>query len=342
MISKKLLLKNLVTGATGLVGMHIAIDLLKKGESVRASFTKNSRLNDVKNVFSFYQCENLFKDIEWVEMNLTDIVQVYDSIKGMDHVFHSAAIVSFNKKDQAKMHNINVKGTANIVNACLSENIKKLGFISSVAAIGRKNSSIREYSEQNKWSTSKANSYYAISKYKAENEVWRGIQEGLNAVITNPGIILGPSNWNRSSTTIFKQIHKGLIFYPGGTNGFVDVRDVSKSIIELVKSKLNSERFIVVGQNIAYQKVFSSIAKALNVNEPQKLASKSLLELAWKLEAIRCLIMRKNPSLTKETARTSYQENCYNNHKIKSQLGFEFHTLEEAILNTAKFILKFN
>ena len=342
MISKILTLKNLVTGATGLVGMHVVIDLLKKGESVRASYTKNSRLNDVKNVFAFYECESLFNEIEWVEMNLTDIVQVYDSVKDIDHVFHSAAIVSFNKKDQMKMNNINVKGTANIVNACLSEKIKKLGFISSVAAIGRKNNSDGEYSEKNKWSTSKANSYYAISKYKAENEVWRGIQEGLNAVITNPGIILGPSSWNRSSTTIFKQINKGLTYFPGGTNGFVDVRDVSKSIIELVKSKVNAERFIVVGQNIAYQKVFSSIAEALSVNKPQKLASKSLLEMAWKLEAIRCFIMRKNPSLTKETARTSYQENRYSNHKIKSQLGFEFHTLEEAISNTAKFILKFN
>ena len=342
MISKTLILKNLVTGATGLVGMHIAIDLLKKGESVRASFTKNSKFNDVKNIFAYYKCESLFNDIEWVEMNLTDIVQVYESVKSMDHVFHSAAIVSFNKKDQGKMNNINVKGTANIVNACLSENIKKLGFISSVAAIGRKNTSNGKYSEQNKWSTSKANSYYAISKYKAENEVWRGVQEGLNAVITNPGIILGPSNWNRSSTTIFKQIHKGLNYYPGGTNGFVDVRDVSKSIIELVKSRISAERYIVVGQNIAYQKVFSTIAKALNVDEPKKLASKSLLELAWKLEAIRCLIMGKKPSLTKETARTSCQENLYSNHKIKTQLGFEFHTLEEAVLNTAKFILKLN
>ena len=151
-----------------------------------------------------------------------DITQVYEAVKDVDYVYHSAAIVSFIKKDRKRLMNINVKGTANIVNACIDENIKKLGFISSVAAIGRSGSG--NYSETNKWVESNDNSYYAISKYKAEIEVWReSIEEGLNAVITNPGIIIGPSDWNRSSTTIFKQINKGLAFFPNGKNGFVDV-----------------------------------------------------------------------------------------------------------------------
>tara|TARA_B100001287_G_scaffold99049_1_gene83303 strand:- start:28087 stop:29094 length:1008 start_codon:yes stop_codon:yes gene_type:complete len=334
--------KNLVTGASGLVGIHIVLDLLKKGETVYATYTRNSSLKNVKKVFEFYNSATLFEKINWIEMNLEDITQVFDGVKEMDFVYHSAAIVSFNKKDQAKISSINIRGTANIVNACVDEKIKKLGFISSVASIGRKANKQGLYSEKSKWHISKANSFYAISKYKAENEVWRGIQEGLNAVIVNPGIILGPSDWNRSSTTIFRQIYSGLSFYPTGSNGFVDVRDVSRSIIKLVESTINSERYILVGENISYKSVFEKIANELKVKAPNKKATKSLLELAWRIEKLKCIFTRNSPNLTKETARTSYQDNNYSNEKIKTSLNFEFNSIENAIKNTTKFLLKFN
>jgi len=329
---------NLVTGATGLVGMHIAIDLLKKDEKVKATYTNPNNIEKVKKVFIHYEIEHLFNKIDWIEMDLEDITQVYEAVKGMDYVYHSAAVVSFNKKDRKRLMNINVKGTANIVNACIDEKIKKLGFISSVAAIGRSGNG--NYSETNKWVESNDNSYYAISKFKAENEVWRGIEEGLNAVITNPGIIIGPSNWNRSSTTIFKQIHKGLSFFPEGKNGFVDARDVSKSIVNLVKSNIRSERFIIVGDNLFYKEIFQKIAEKLKVKKPYKKASRTMLEIAWRIVAIKCFITRKNPGLTKETARTSSKINIYDNQKIKTKLEYEFYTLDEAIDNTSKFILK--
>lgn len=329
---------NLVTGATGLVGMHIAIDLLRKDEKVKATYTNPNNIEKVKKVFIHYEIEHLFNKIDWIEMDLEDITQVYEAVKGMDYVYHSAAVVSFNKKDRKRLMNINVKGTANIVNACIDEKIKKLGFISSVAAIGRSGNG--NYSETNKWVESNDNSYYAISKYKAENEVWRGIEEGLNAVITNPGIIIGPSNWNRSSTTIFKQIHKGLSFFPEGKNGFVDARDVSKSIVNLVKSNIRSERFIIVGDNLFYKEIFQKIAEKIKVKKPSKKASRTMLEIAWRIVAIKCFITRKNPGLTKETARTSSKINIYDNQKIKTKLEYEFYTLDEAIDNTSKFILK--
>ncbi len=335
-------MKNLVTGASGLVGIHIALDLLTKGETVYATYTQNSNLENVKKVFDFYKSANLFEKLNWIEMNLEDITQVFDGVKEMDCVYHSAAIVSFNKKDQSKIRSINIKGTANIVNACLEEKIKKLGFISSVASIGRKANNNGLYSEKSKWSINKANSFYAISKYKAENEVWRGIQEGLEAVIVNPGIIIGPSSWNRSSTAIFKQIYKGLGFYPTGSNGFVDVRDVSKSIIDLVESPINAERYILVGENISYKNVFENIANELKVKPPNKKATKFLLELAWRIEKLRCIIARKSPGITKETARTSNQHNNYSNEKIKNSIDLEFNNIESAIKNTAEFLLKFN
>ncbi|MFL2579975.1 MAG: NAD-dependent epimerase/dehydratase family protein [Parvicellaceae bacterium] len=332
-------MKNLVTGATGLVGMHILLDLLSKGEKVKATFTKNSRLENVKKLFKFYNKESLLTNIEWVEMDIEDVIQVFDTVKGVDHVYHSAAIVSFLKRDQSKMSNINIKGTANIVNACLEHKVKKLGHVSSVAAIGRKGNG--EYSEVNSWVESNDNSFYAITKNKAENEVWRGVQEGLQSVIVNPGIIIGPSTWNRSSTALFKKINSGLSFYPSGLNGFVDVRDVSNSIIELMNSSFSSERYILVAENLSYESVFKNISKSLNVKPPSNVASERLMNLAWRIEYLISLITRKSPKITKETAKTSSQKNYYSNEKIKKQIGYKFISIEKAIENTANYILEF-
>ena len=332
-------MKNLVTGATGLVGMHILLDLLLKGEKVKATFTKNSRLENVKKLFKFYNKESLFSEIEWVEMDIEDVIQVFDTVKGVDHVYHSAAIVSFLKRDQSKMSNINIKGTANIVNACLENKVKKLGHVSSVAAIGRKGNG--DYSEENTWLESNDNSFYAISKNKAENEVWRGVQEGLQSVIINPGIIIGPSTWHRSSTALFKKINSGLSFYPTGLNGFVDVRDVSNSIIELMKSSFSSERYILVAENLTYESVFNSISKSLNVNPPTYVATPRLMNMVWRIEYLISLVTGKNPKITKETAKTSSQKNFYSNEKIKKQIGYKFNSIENAIENTAKYILEF-
>ena len=329
---------NLVTGATGLVGMHIVLDLLSQNKKVCATFTKNSNRSIIKHVFSHYGFSNYYDKVKWIKMDLEDVTEVYQAIKGVDFVYHSGAIVSFNKSDYEQMRRINIEGTTNIVNACLEHKIKKLAFISSVASIGREGKG--KYSEKNKWNSRKENSFYALTKYKAENEVWRGMEEGLNAVITNPGIIIGPSHWGRSSTTIFKQIHKGLSYFPEGKNGFIDVRDVARATIALMDSKINRERFILVGENLPYKSVFDDIALCLNKPKPYKKATKSLLEIAWRLEAIRCFITNKKQSITKETARTASQINIYENQKIINALNYNFKTIKEAISNTSKFLLK--
>ena len=328
-------MKNLVTGATGLVGIHILADLLKNGEHVRATKTSNSKLEIVETVLNHYNLGEHYKNIEWVDLDVLDISQCLDVIKGIDHVYHSAAIVSFLKKERQKMYKTNIEGTANIVNACLSENVKKIGFISSVAALGRNKNN--EYSEKTKWVNNKNNSHYSITKFKSENEIWRGIQEGLDAVITNPGIILGPGDWNRSSTTFFKSIINGLNFYPIGKSGFVDVRDVSKSIIELTKSEINAQKYIVVSENCSYEEIFKKIANAFDKPPPEKKASPLLLEFVWRLESLRSLISSKKPSITKETARTSSMDYIYHNDKIIKALNYKFYSIEDSINNAIKF-----
>ncbi len=328
-----------MTGATGLVGMHIVFDLLSQNKNVIATFTSNSNKNIIKQVFNHYGFPEYYDKIKWCKMDLEDVSEVYQAIEGVDFVYHSGAVVSFNKSDYDQMRRINIEGTTNVVNACLEHKVKKLAFISSVASIGRDGK--KKYNEKNKWNSGRGNSYYALTKYKSENEVWRGIEEGLSAVITNPGIIIGPSNWGRSSTTIFKQIYKGLSFFPLGENGFVDVRDVSRATIQLMESKISRERYILVGENLSYKSVFDDIAKSFKKPIPKKKAKKTLLEIAWRMEAIRCFLTNKKQSITKETARTSNQINVYDNQKIIKELNYNFKSIKEAIENTTSFLLKF-
>ena len=293
---------NLVTGGTGLVGCHILIDLLKQNKKVRALKRENSNIEMVNAVFKHYNLAELSAEIEWVDGDVLDIPSLESAIEGVSNVYHSAAIVSFNKKHFKKMYEVNVNGTANIVNVALSNNVKKIGHISSIAAIGRGKNNL--FSEENKWKTDKKNSYYAITKYCAEKEIWRAEQEGFSAVIVNPGIIFGPSSWHRSSTTLFKQVSKGLPRYTPGTNGFVDVRDVSSSIVQLMKSEISSERYILVGENLSYKEIFEKIAFSLDKPAPNKEAKKWMMQLAWRYEGIRATIRGKSPVITKETAMT--------------------------------------
>ncbi len=325
----------LVTGGTGLVGSHILIQLIENGQKVRAIKRINSNVNLVEKLFKYYNKEHLFSQVEWVNADILDLPSLEEAMHQVSNIYHSAAIVSFNKKHYDNMFKVNITGTSNVVNQALACGIKKIGHVSSIAALGRSETPF--YTEENKWKRNHKNSYYAVTKYGAEREIWRASQEGISTVIINPGIIIGPSNWNRSSTTLFKQIHKGIGHYPSGVNGFVDVRDVSKGIIELINSHLHSERYILVSENLSYKDVFHQIALAMNKDIPSKEAKKWMLEIAWRVAKIKSIISGRSPSITKDTALTSSQKFYYDSTKIKKALNFNFIKIEDAIKNAADF-----
>ncbi|MBA3986674.1 MAG: NAD-dependent epimerase/dehydratase family protein, partial [Flavobacteriales bacterium] len=226
----------LVTGGTGLVGAHLLFFLLRKGNRVRAIHRTNSNLLAVKDVFSYYM-ENpdlLYQKIEWVEANLNDIPALTEAFHGIDKVYHTAAYVSFDPKNFNKLRKSNIEGTANIINLCLYFKIKKLCYMSSIATLGE-GENFKFITEKSVWNPDEKNSVYAITKYGAEMEVWRGVQEGLNAVIMNAGVILGSGFWKSGTGAIFSKVYKGLNYYTNGETGFVDVRDVVKICTSLME-----------------------------------------------------------------------------------------------------------
>ena len=327
-----------VTGGTGLLGSHLLIELSQRGKTIRALKRPSSSLTNVKKVFDFYltkESKLLFDKIEWVDGDINDITSLQDHMKGCNEVYHCAGYVSFWRKDFKKLMKINKVGTANMVNVALSLNVNKFSHVSSTAAIGR-NELSSQYSETNKWVTSTSNSNYAVSKYSAEMEVWRAQEEGLNVSIVNPSVILGAGNWEDSSLTLFLSVEKGLKFYTEGTNAFVDARDVSYCMAELMDNNIFGERYLTISENVCFRDLFFMIADEIGTKRASIKVKPWMAEIAWRIELVKSIFGTK-PKITKETARSAMGESFYTNEKVKTKLNHQFISIQNSVKNAVTF-----
>jgi len=330
----------LVTGGTGLVGSHLLYSLIINNENVRAIHRKSSDLKAVKKVFSFYtnDAEMLFDKIEWVEADISNVPSLIHAFKDVSYVYHAAAIISFNPKHFSYLKKINIEGTANIVNLCLSNGIKKLCYVSTIATLGKSNNGDL-ITEENEYNPEDKNSVYAITKYGAEMEVWRGTQEGLDSVIVQPGVIIGSGHWNSASGSIFKSISKGVSFYTTGGIGIVDVRDVIRVMITLMNSPIKNRNYILVAKNIYFKELLSLIAEFLNKKPPDRYISKWKLILFSNLDWLSKKLFNTKRKLLKATIENLYTESFYDATKIKEDLNFTFIPFEKTLERVAKYYL---
>ncbi len=330
-----------VTGGTGFLGSHLIYHLLSKGIEVRALKRKESTFDLFSRVIAFYQKDpnEYLHKIEWVDGDILDIYSLEEALKGITDIYHTAAVVSFQPGEVKKMMHTNVAGTANLVNASLGKNIGKFCYVSSIAAIGRAdNRSVID--EVVVWKASKRNSSYAVSKYAAEREVWRGIGEGLQAVIVNPSIIIGPGETESGTGKMISTVLNGLRFYSSGVNGFVDVRDVVNVMAQLMENDISGERFIVSAENISYKEIFSQIAVALNRPVPRYKAYNWMGSLIWRSEYLKSQLTRSKPLITQETAQTATNIYRYSNDKIVNLLDYSFIPIRESLKNACEYYLK--
>jgi nucleoside-diphosphate-sugar epimerase len=331
----------LVTGGTGLLGSHLLFELLHRGEKVRAIYRDQSRMNIVRKIFSYYtvDADDLFDRIAWFKADLLDLGSLEDALVGITQVYHAGAIVSFRPKDYQEMLRINIDGTANLVNLCIGTSPMQFCFISSVATLGRADhDGISD--EETYWKPSRKNSIYSISKYGAEREVWRGIEEGLNALIVNPSVILGPGFWGDGNSGLFTRVWKGLKFYTNGINGFIDVRDVAAAMIDLMNRDYSRERFILSSGNCTYREVVGLMARYLNKPAPFIHVPPAMAQMAWRIERVRSLVTGTPPNVTRETATTASQVYRYSNEKVQKAIHFNFRSVEESIRDTCTLFLK--
>jgi len=333
----------LVTGGTGLVGSHLLLDLTKSGKKVRAIYRSEGKLAKVKKVFSYYvsakDANFLFDSIDWVQADILEIPSLNKAFNNVEYVYHCAAIVTFDAGNDRKLRATNIEGTANIVNSCLAFNIKKLCHISSIAtmdlALGD------EYiSEKFTWHPEKAHSDYAISKYGAEIEVWRGTQEGLSAVIVNPGVIIGPGFWDSGSGELFTKVFKGLNFHFPKTTGFIGVQDVSKASILLLESSIENEQFILVSENLSFKTILKWVAESLQKNAPNIPLKPYMVFIGWLFQSIAHILWSGKKQLSRNDYKSLFQHSYYSNEKIKRHTGFSFTPLQSIILETGAMFKK--
>jgi len=308
----------LVTGASGLLGSHLVHELVKQDKKVRSIYR-----NDIP--------ADMPAGIQWIKADILDIPSLEDAMKDIVQVYHCAAMVSFTPHKKEILHQTNVEGTTNVVNACINNNVQKLLYVSSVAALGR----IREnekINEKMSWTEESSNSEYGKSKYLAEKEIWRATGEGLNAVVINPVIILGAGDWEKGSSEIFKSAFDEFPWYTEGVSGFVDVKDVVRAMIMLMNGAAQNERFIISAENLPYKEVFTEIAENFGKKAPHRKVTALLAAIVWRLEALKAMFNGKDPMLTKETAKTAQAKVYFENKKFLTYApNFEYTPVKDAI-----------
>jgi dihydroflavonol-4-reductase len=316
-----------VTGGSGLIGSFLIPELLRQGHQVKALYR-----GQVPAVAGAEQ-------VQWVEGDILDPALLREALVGVAYVFHSAGLVSYAPQDAELLKQVNIEGTANLVDACLEAGSIKLCHVSSIAAVGRpKNAEV--LSESAKWDPAAEVSAYASSKYFGELEVWRGVAEGLDAVIVNPSIILGPADWSRSSTQLFRYVYSERPFYTAGEANFVDVRDVVEAMLRLTFSDVSGERFILNAGQLTYKEFFAEIAQGFGKKVPSFRVSPALAEVVWRLEHARAWLTGGRPLITKDTARVAAKSHVFDNQKVRKTTGMEFRPLTESIAWTCQGLLQ--
>lgn len=274
--------------------------------------------------------------VTWVEGDILDITSLFDVMEGVDIVIHAAAVVSYGNADRSMLYQVNIEGTRNVVNVALEKGIGKLVYISSIAALGRKENGAM-VDETTPWQSSPSDTHYAITKHKAEMEVWRGFAEGLTGVIVNPATIMGFGNWDDGSCAIFKSAYKEFGWYTNGVNGFVAVEDVAKATVELMKTEVSGERFIVCGANWSFRDLFNTMADGFGKKRPSRNANPWVSALAWRVEKVKSWISGVQPLITKESAKLANTHTLFNSSKLLKYLpGFSYTPLDEAIKAACK------
>lgn len=312
----------LLTGATGLLGAHLALQLVEQGSEIRAIYRSSKSLEKTKSLFQYKNKLDLWDKIQWVEADLTDTIALEHAFENINQVYHCAALVSFDPKDQEKMRQINIQGTANVINLSIDFGVEKFCHVSSIAALGQPIDSSMPINEKTPWNPETNKSYYSISKYGAEMEVWRGSQENLKVIIVNPGIIFADGFQWGACADMIQKIKKGMPFYTKGSTGIVYIQDVVDSMIQLMQSPIFNQRYTLVSNTMPYKYLLNYISMALKNKKTARIqAGKFLCTLAYSLDAAICLLTKSKRSFTKDMARSASSISIYNSDKIEKFLN---------------------
>lgn len=330
-----------VTGVTGLVGRYLVDELLLAGEEVRALCRPTSDRTAVHQFLA--QCGTDDASLQWVEGSLHDGMFLEEALEGCQRVYHCAALVSFHPKDAEEMMRINRDATGMLVNAMLHVGVEELIHVSSVAALGRKPG--EPVHEDVPFEDGRDVSNYARSKFAAELEVWRGQEEGLRVLAVNPVIVLGQGDFSRSSSMLFTLVHRGLTWYPTGTNGFVAARDVARACTLLAVHNCWGERFVLCSENASYQQLMAWMAEAMGLPAPHRPLKAWMMGTAWRLSALWEALTGRRAPISKESVENTNKDHRYATDKLERTLkakgvDWTYEPIQTTIEATAPAVLE--
>ncbi|MEW5676820.1 NAD-dependent epimerase/dehydratase family protein [Flavobacterium enshiense] len=326
----------LVTGGTGLVGAHLLLYLLHKNEAVRAIYRSDFSINKTRNLFKTENKSDLFNKIEWVQADINDIPALEPAFNGVTAVYHCAALISFDPKDEEQLRKVNIEGTANMVNCAIDFGVEKFCYVSSIAALGDTKEGETVISEATEWNPEKNHGDYALTKFGAEMEVWRGSQEGLNVVVVNPGIIFGKGFGTSGSGELLEKIRKGFPFYTKGSTGITSVEDVVHIMTEVMDRGIFGERFTIVSENINLQDLLTILADAMHKKRPYFYARPYMTSIAWRADWLFSKLFFKKRSFTRATSKSSHSLDIYDNSKIINCLNYTFKPMRTCLLTVSQ------
>lgn len=332
--------KVLITGVSGIVGSHLTLDLLQKGYSIRLLIRNKSKAEALlQELIEFYglNISLAVANIEWFETDINDIPSLEIALKDISAVFHAAAVVSVYQSDTVLMNKVNIEGTANLVNISRDFGVEWFGFVSSVSTLGPNPEGLVD--EDYFWKPGKNHSIYSTTKYLSEQEVWRGQEEGLNVLVVNPGVIIGPSDSSRSSARIFYQIQKGLPAFIDGSSGYVDARDVSAAMVHLWEKNVVGKRVILSAENLSTESYLKKVSSHFGVQAPKRKVSGWILNLAYRLDVLKSLLLGKRPLLSKDLIKMASSKNKYDN-KRSIELGIKYRTVDQSLKEIVPYYLK--
>lgn len=251
------MVKALVTGGTGFVGSHIVRQLNAAGHDVRVLHRQTSKLDALHGLA-----------YETTIGTLGDFDALRRACEGVEWVFHVAAVADYWRAEQRRLYQVNVGGTQQMLRAARAAEVKRVVFTSSAAAVGLRDD--RPADENATFNLPPQAFPYGYSKYLAEEVVRDFVAEGLDAVIVNPTVIMGPGDLNMISGSFIKQIKRLGRWVPVTSGGIavVDVRDVARWHVEAAQKGTTGERYILSAANYSYQAWYGMIADVVGVEAP--------------------------------------------------------------------------
>ena len=321
----------LISGATGFVGRHLVVAFLQSQQSIIALYRteekkKETQLFLERNSLTSFQLSLL----QWRQANLNDWESLDVAFKGATKVFHCAALVSLYPGSEDQMMAVNVVGTQQMLHLAQKNNIRWFGYISSIAALGQ-SSAGNVIDSKSLWNKEELHTAYAYTKQLAELEVWKAMQEGLQAAILNPGVVLGLGHPNSPLEQLLLQAKRKKIPVSPGSTGFVSILDVTQAALKIFEKAAHKKRFILVSENWTYLECFEQLTKRLPNRSQIKKISESQLRWIYQIERILGLLGRKR-KLSLPLINSLCSRSVYDGQDIvKTYKNFQYVSLESEL-----------